>query len=167
MVRNALLAASASQMKGTQAAMAVKSLGYRSAAIRGLQQASKELQIDTKSALLTLATILGLLIDDVMSQNKDFLALVRLADSWTSLNPPTNDRSHIPLRQFLLDQIQMYAIAVLSRNDILEVCIANLFYHHQKGLRRLYTHSTNLAKPTILLKRFSPRQIYFLYLAYN
>jgi hypothetical protein len=122
MVRNALLAASASQMKGTQAAMAVKSLGYRSAAIRGLQQASKELQIDTKSALLTLATILGLLIDDVMSQNKDFLALVGLADSWTSLNPPTNDRSHIPLRQFLLDQIQMYAIAVLSRNDILEVC---------------------------------------------
>ncbi|KAE9370972.1 hypothetical protein N431DRAFT_485060 [Stipitochalara longipes BDJ] len=105
MVRNALLAASASQ-KGAQSAMRFKSLVYRSAAIRGLQQTSKELQ-KLPTALFTLATILGLLIDDMINENKDFPALVKLADSCIALNPFSDDQSHAPLLQFILDQIQM------------------------------------------------------------
>jgi len=113
MVRNALLAASASQMKGAQGAMRFKSLVYRSAAIQGLQKTSKELQTDPKSTLFTLATILALLIDDMINENKDFPALVRLADSCTAMNPFSNDQSHNPLRLFLQDQIQMYVITAL------------------------------------------------------
>ena len=61
----------------------------------------------------------------MINENKDFPALVRLADSWTTLNPFSNDRLHLPLRQFLLDQIQMYVIAVLSQNDTIMYGKAN------------------------------------------
>jgi Fungal specific transcription factor domain len=107
MVRNALLAASASQI-GAHRKMRFQSLAYRSAAIRGLQQISKELQMHPESALFTLATILGLLIDDIINENKDFPALVKLADSCLAMSPFGNDQSQAPLRQFILNQIQMY-----------------------------------------------------------
>jgi hypothetical protein len=128
MVRNALLAASASQMKGAQGAMRFKSLAYRSAAIQGLQKTSKELQSDPKSALFTLATILGLLVDDMINENKDFPALVRLADSCTALNPFSNDQSNNPLHLFLLDQIQMYVTDALHKVDILVHCRTNVVH---------------------------------------
>ncbi|KAH8820698.1 hypothetical protein F5884DRAFT_745045 [Xylogone sp. PMI_703] len=107
MVRNALLAASASQMQTTRRTMMPRSLGYKSAAIRGLQQASQQLATDISSALLTLATILGLLIDDMINDNREFPVLLKLADSWTTLNPSDNNRSNDPLGRFILDQIQM------------------------------------------------------------
>jgi hypothetical protein len=121
MVRNALLAASASQMKGIQATMILKSLGYRAAAIRGLQQASKELPADTEFAPLILATILGLLIDDMINENEDFSPLVKMAHSWTKLNPSSNNGSHNPLRRFLLGQIQMYVIFFSSETVALKM----------------------------------------------
>lgn len=109
MVRNAILTVSASQIRANQKIMAVKSLEYRSAALRGLQRASHQPPMDARSALLTLATILGLLIDDMVNESRDFSALVKLADSWNIMNCTDNGRSNEPLRQFMLDQIQMYS----------------------------------------------------------
>jgi hypothetical protein len=112
MVRHSLLAISASQMQATQATMSAKSLRYRSAAISGLQNASRQPRMDNISALSTLATILGLLIDDMINENKEYATLIKLADSWINLYPINQDRSQEKLRKFLFDQIQMYVILV-------------------------------------------------------
>ncbi|KAH8799136.1 hypothetical protein F5884DRAFT_742713 [Xylogone sp. PMI_703] len=107
MVRNAILAVSASQMQANRKVMALRSLEYRSAALRELQRCPQKRSADTSATLMALATILALLIDDMISESKDLAALVRLADSWNIMNPSNNDRSHESLREFMLDQIQM------------------------------------------------------------
>lgn len=126
MVRNALLATSASQIHVIRGSMAVRSLGYRAIAIRGLREASQQPFTDARQALFTLATILGLLIDDMINETKDFPALVKLADSWIVLNP-TKDKQDDAFRQFMLDQIQMYdSDSVLDPSEYVD---ANLAIH--------------------------------------
>jgi hypothetical protein len=108
MVRNAILAFSASQIHATGAATIARPQMYRSAAIKGLRDASTQVRTDNDSALMTLATIFGLLLDDMINENKDFPTLVRLADSWIKLNPTSENQRHEGHRKFLLDQIQMF-----------------------------------------------------------
>lgn len=110
MVRHAILAASAGHLEITQASkVSLGALEYRSAAIAGLREASHHPPSDPLSRLSILATILGLLVDDMISGQKEFQTLIGLANSWDQLSLPLGSTSsEADSREFLQDQIQVY-----------------------------------------------------------
>jgi hypothetical protein len=110
MVLSSLLAASASHiqlLRGTNTI--THRLRYRSAAFTELQQASIVAQTDPTVTLAALATILGLLIDDMVAYSKDFSTLLDLARFWLNKDCACyrGDRERATHR-FLLNQFQMY-----------------------------------------------------------
>lgn len=109
MVRHAILAASAGHLEITQASkVSLGALEYRSAAIAGLREASHHPPSDPLSRLSILATILGLLVDDMISGQKEFQTLIGLANSWDQLSLPLGSTSsEADSREFLQDQIQV------------------------------------------------------------
>ncbi|KAJ5605322.1 hypothetical protein N7510_010476 [Penicillium lagena] len=108
-VQNSFLAASASHIQAIRGTYStVEIVKYRSAAVRGLQKVSTERFSDSDS-VSALATILGLLIDDIISGTREYPTLVRLVDSWARMSISHKQKSSEVLVQFLLDQIQMYA----------------------------------------------------------
>ncbi|CAH0027617.1 unnamed protein product [Clonostachys rhizophaga] len=109
MVRHAILAASAGHLEITQASkVPLGALEYRSAAISGLREASHHSPSDPLSRLSILATILGLLVDDMISGHQDFQTLIGLANSWDQLSLPLGSTSsEVDSREFLQDQIQV------------------------------------------------------------
>lgn len=81
---------------------------YKMVALRGLQIASMEGFAEAEASVTTLATILGLLIYDAISDSREYPALTRLVDSWIRVTPPHRYQPHESTIRFLLDQIQLY-----------------------------------------------------------
>lgn len=110
MVLSAYLAASASHMQlYSEATWATRNPSYRLAAIAGLGQAAAQPAHDADHILRALATILGLMIADIIACNKEHEGLLNLAKFWTDKTCHWHPGSHeAEARHFLLDQIQMY-----------------------------------------------------------
>jgi hypothetical protein len=107
-VQNAFLAASASytevihyRQRGTEI------MRYRAQAFLGLHEISLKGFAEPENSVITLATILGLLIYDAISDSREHRALTQLVESWKRLAPSFNSRMNDPIVSFLLDQIQM------------------------------------------------------------
>lgn len=108
MVRSAFLAASASHIQIAQGARTmVDRLSYRSTAIAELRHVSARPETDSCAPL---ATILGLMIDDMICGHRECPALLKLAEFWVHKNGPfSTDPNEKATRRFLLDQVQLYA----------------------------------------------------------
>lgn len=107
MVRSAFLAASASHIQIAQGAKTmVDRLSYRSTAIAELRHVSARPETDSCAPL---ATILGLMIDDMICGHRECPALLKLAEFWVHKDSPfSTDPSEKATRRFLLDQVQLY-----------------------------------------------------------
>lgn len=107
-VLSSFLAASASHMQLTNSrTWAIHSLKYRVTAISGLREASKQ-QPDAALFLSALATILGLMIEDMIACTREFSKLLNLAEFWTSNSHVYRDQLESKAAaRFLLDQMQM------------------------------------------------------------
>ncbi|KAH0494611.1 hypothetical protein TgHK011_001227 [Trichoderma gracile] len=105
MVRSSLLAASASHIQITQGARStVDRLNYRSTAISELRQMSATPETDSSAPL---ATILGLMIDDMICGHRECPALLKLAEFWVRRDCPLSDKpSEKATHRFLQDQVQ-------------------------------------------------------------
>lgn len=108
-VLSSFLSASASHMQLTKAkTWQVHCLKYRVTAITGLREASQSTP-DATVFLCALATILGLMIEDIIACTKEFSQLLNLAQFWTNNSGPFQDGPHEKATaRFLLDQMQMY-----------------------------------------------------------
>jgi hypothetical protein len=117
-VQNSFLTASASHARATRAAYRTTDiLNYRSAAIKGLRKKSAEIAETfdgAGTAVFILATILGLLIDDMINSSKEYPILIKLVDSWMRMYRCSIQKQEESLIKFLLDQIQMYASLLLT-----------------------------------------------------
>ncbi|PTB67750.1 hypothetical protein BBK36DRAFT_1168125 [Trichoderma citrinoviride] len=111
MVRSSLLAASASHIQITQGAkFMVDRLNYRSAAISELRQIAATPETDSSAPL---ATILGLMIDDMICGHRECPALLKLAEFWVRKECPFSDNAaEKATRRFLLDQVQFLKAVV-------------------------------------------------------
>ncbi|KAL7929220.1 hypothetical protein V8C35DRAFT_201013 [Trichoderma chlorosporum] len=111
MVRSSLLAASASHIQVTQGSKSmVDRLNYRSTAIAELRQISARPETDSSAPL---ATILGLMIDDMICGHRECPALLKLAEFWVRKDCPfSTDPAEKATRRFLLDQVQLLKAVV-------------------------------------------------------
>jgi hypothetical protein len=109
MVMCSVLAASASHLQMAGAAkMAVGRLQYRSRAFASLQQAENQLAGEQIICLMALATIMGLLIDDMIGGNREHATLLKLADFWVSVKCPRGHKSDNRITHvFLKEQLQL------------------------------------------------------------
>lgn len=107
MVRSAFLAASASHIQIAQGAKTmVDRLSYRSTAIAELRHVSARPETDSCAPL---ATILGLMIDDMICGHRECPALLKLAEFWVHKDSPfSTEPGGKATRRFLLDQVQLY-----------------------------------------------------------
>ncbi|KAJ3492693.1 hypothetical protein NLG97_g5208 [Lecanicillium saksenae] len=112
MVISAYLAASASHLQLYSAGTwAMHNPKYRLAAIAGLGEAARENAPEASHILHALTAILGLMIADMISCNKEHRGFLRLAQFWSDKPCYWRPGAHETLaRHFLLDQIQMYGI---------------------------------------------------------
>lgn len=109
MVMSSLLTVSASHMQLLQLRnIAVHRYIYRSITFTELQQASSEQDPNHVLPLLALASILGLLIEDIIAGTAEFPALLRMTQFWICRDHFHNygPQEKTTLR-FLLDQIQL------------------------------------------------------------
>ncbi|PTB43704.1 hypothetical protein M441DRAFT_136082 [Trichoderma asperellum CBS 433.97] len=106
MVRSAFLAASASHIQIAQGAKTmVDRLRYRSTAIAELRHVSAQPETDSCAPL---ATILGLMIDDMICGHRECPALLKLAEFWIHKDSPfSTDPGEKATLKFLLDQVQL------------------------------------------------------------
>ncbi|KAL6910086.1 hypothetical protein GGI43DRAFT_826 [Trichoderma evansii] len=106
MVRSAFLAASASHIQIAQGAKTmVDRLSYRSTAIAELRHVSARPETDSCAPL---ATILGLMIDDMICGHRECPALLKLAEFWVHKDSPfSTNPGEKATRKFLLDQVQL------------------------------------------------------------
>lgn len=110
-----VLAASASHARLSMATLHLSvayPLKYRSMALRGLQEraahANSKADPDNPVCLVALTTILGLLIDDLITYRGEFPALTQLADFWTrKYVSPDQDCYDSTVFHFLAEQITM------------------------------------------------------------
>ncbi|KAL7949763.1 hypothetical protein V8C42DRAFT_220584 [Trichoderma barbatum] len=111
MVRSSLLAASASHIQITQGSKSmVDRLNYRSTAIAELRQISARPETDSSAPL---ATILGLMIDDMICGHRECPALLKLAEFWVRKDCPfSTNPTEKATRRFLLDQVQLLKAVV-------------------------------------------------------
>lgn len=116
MVMCSLLAASAGHLQMTGAAkLAVGRLQYRSRAFASLRQAENQLAGDHLICLMALATIMGLLIDDMIVGNREHATLLKLADFWVTVKCPRGERSDNRMTHvFLTDQLQLCVPPLLT-----------------------------------------------------
>lgn len=82
-----------------------------------MQKASADSFHDVGTAISTLATILGLLIDDMINNSKEYPILIGLFESWMRIYRSDGLRQEESLIQFLLDQIQMYVSVSIEYVD--------------------------------------------------
>lgn len=61
----------------------------------------------SKDYFLALAAILGLLIDDMISNNKDFPVFLNLAEFWITSSNSAIDPEKYPMREFFVEQIRL------------------------------------------------------------
>ncbi|EHK49310.1 hypothetical protein TRIATDRAFT_92385 [Trichoderma atroviride IMI 206040] len=103
---SAFLAASASHIQIAQGAKTmVDRLSYRSAAIAELRHVSARPETDSCAPL---ATILGLMIDDMICGHRECPALLKLAEFWVHKDSQfSTDPGEKATRRFLLDQVQL------------------------------------------------------------
>ena len=104
-----VLAVSASHIRLSRTDISsARSFEYRSIAILGLQKAALASDSAPSMPLTALATILGLLIDDMITCSREFSVLVKLTSFWAvkhrSLNRTSDETAAF---HFLLDQISM------------------------------------------------------------
>jgi hypothetical protein len=112
--QNAFLAASGRHLQTLRGSFqVVETLRYRSAAIRGLQKASMDGSMDRESSVTTLATILGLLVDDAIGDIKDYPTLLGLVETWARIGGSEEYKSKDLSIKFLLEQIQMYEVTTV------------------------------------------------------
>ncbi|KAH8130484.1 hypothetical protein LI328DRAFT_153130 [Trichoderma asperelloides] len=106
MIRSAFLAASASHIQIAQGAKTmVDRLSYRSTAIAELRHVSARPETDSCAPL---ATILGLMIDDMICGHRECPALLKLAEFWVHKDSPfSTDPGEKATLKFLLDQVQL------------------------------------------------------------
>lgn len=111
MVRSSILAASASHIQITQGSKSmVDRLNYRSTALAELRQISARPETDSSAPL---ATILGLMIDDMICGHRECPALLKLAEFWVRKDCPfSTDDTEKATRRFLLDQVQLLKAVV-------------------------------------------------------
>ncbi|KAK4062478.1 transcriptional regulator family: Fungal Specific TF [Trichoderma aggressivum f. europaeum] len=111
MVRSSILAASASHIQITQGSKSmVDRLNYRSTALAELRQISARPETDSSAPL---ATILGLMIDDMICGHRECPALLKLAQFWVRKDCPfSTDPAEKATRRFLLDQVQLLKAVV-------------------------------------------------------
>ncbi|GAD91484.1 conserved hypothetical protein [Paecilomyces variotii No. 5] len=108
LVLNSLLAASASYIEIARSGRSsIGRLRYKSSAIKELRQISTHGQTDLTTHLIALTAILGLLIEDMISSNRDFPVLLKLAQFWISTSSRTVDLENKTTRLFLVEQIQL------------------------------------------------------------
>ncbi|KAM0417084.1 hypothetical protein ACHAPT_012922 [Fusarium lateritium] len=112
MAFSSILAASASHTRLSRAAISVvHQLKYRSTAFVGLQTVAHTSEMTSSVSLAALTTLLGLLIDDMITCSREFPALVQLTSYWARMGASLR---HSPeqkaMRQFLLDQILLFGL---------------------------------------------------------
>ena len=94
----------------------VDRLNYRSAAISELRQIAATPETDSSAPL---ATIWGLMIDDMICGHRECPALLKLAEFWVRKECPFSDNpAEKATRRFLLDQVQLLVSSTLPREDI-------------------------------------------------
>ncbi|KAL3465838.1 hypothetical protein BJX64DRAFT_251997 [Aspergillus heterothallicus] len=109
MVMSSLLAASAIHIQVERTSNpTVCALKYRSTAVVNLRQASlrPHANSDARDTIFALSTILGLFIEDIISGNKEFPMLLKLATFWMSSNA-CSDPDAIAVHCFLTEQINL------------------------------------------------------------
>ncbi|KAL2852941.1 hypothetical protein BJY01DRAFT_83150 [Aspergillus pseudoustus] len=109
MVMGSLLAASSSHIQIRHVGRpTVCGLKYRLSAILELRKASERSQADVTSSetVFALTTILGLLIEDMISGIKEFSVLLKLVDFWMRTSACT-DPDASATRCFLIEQINL------------------------------------------------------------
>lgn len=144
MVRSSILAASASHIQITQGSKSmVDRLNYRSTALAELRQISARPETDSSAPL---ATILGLMIDDMICGHRECPALLKLAEFWVRKDCPfSTDATEKATRRFLLDQVQLYVMNYLSCICRIHAASANTVFHgiDWKQSSVLFTNSTS------------------------
>lgn len=127
MVRSAFLAASASHIQIAQGAKTmVDRLSYRSTAIAELRHVSARPETDSCAPL---ATILGLMIDDMICGHRECPALLKLAEFWVHKDCHfSTDPGEKATRKFLLDQVQLYASNSNRHFTFIKIFTNTLFF---------------------------------------
>ncbi|KAF5720741.1 NTF2 [Fusarium mundagurra] len=107
MASSSIIAASAGHVRLLRKSLPVThQLKYRSIAMVGLQGAAHVSEMTASVSLVALTTLLGLLIDDIITYDRMLPTLLRLTNYWVGVGERLY---HYPqqqtIRQFLLDQV--------------------------------------------------------------
>jgi hypothetical protein len=106
LVRNTILAASATHLQFKRPQLANIAMKFRTTAIETLSSHTKTKSNAGSNLEATLAAIVVLIINDTMQGGVDFLILLEMAKSWTEAIGKDESRN-MPLRSFLEQQIHM------------------------------------------------------------
>ena len=104
LVRDALLASSASHLSQKRTGLEKEAMNFQQAAIRSLRKSSDPNDERSDSAA-TLATILLLLVNDMGNGGSDFEILSKMAKAWISVTEHKSSSHEQPMVEFIKDQI--------------------------------------------------------------
>ena len=107
LVRYALLASSANHLRLKKPELAPAATRYQTTAIASLRGAANATQGQIHTGATTLATIVLLLVNDMVTGCHDFRLLIGMAKSWILAFGDTRDSGEKPLIQFLKEQINL------------------------------------------------------------
>lgn len=112
LVRYALLASSANHLRLKKPELAPAATRYQTTAIASLRGAANATQGQINTGATTLATIVLLLVNDMVTGCCDFRLLIGMAKSWILAFGDTQDSREKPLIQFLKEQINFMELMI-------------------------------------------------------